>query len=454
MTVSFVAAGAGNITIVSAGQLTLTCPATEAGDLLIAHLYYGGSTTSPTAPGDWTILDGPRSLDTPGTNGRTWIYGKIAAGTETTTNWGNPAVTTPRRGRIYRFNGARDDTVANVVGGFGFAGPASSATISDQAVTTVEAGSLAVQMLAIADDNTMSTNWSGGSGGPWPNTPVVTAYTTATGTPDTHLACYVFEKATAGTIDGYSRTQVAADPGGITGFYIRAAPAAVVATDTYDRGNSTTIGNDSNGNAWGEISGAWEIFSNSVRQTDTATNPGELLCGTLMGDGALWVEARLAASAGTGSIGLLARMDATAFTGLSFEVADGNYKLIEVNAGTPNTVFTGAAHTHAANELYAFEVDTANNVRLYLDGAQVAATTSTFNAGDTRVGLHFNDDSTGSASGDRWDSFRAGTGPYPGPPAGDTNASPEAATATGTASDATVAVIWEAVVLMAPMVAR
>jgi hypothetical protein len=453
MTVSFVAAGAGNITITSGGQLTLTSPASEAGDLLIAHLFYGGSTTSPTAPGDWTLLRGPDSLNTPATNGRTWVYGKIAAGTETTTNWGNPAVTTPRSGRIYRFNGVLNEAVATVVGGFGFAGPASSATISDQAVTTIEAGSLAVQLLAIADDNTMSTNWSGGSGGPWPNTPVVTAFTSTTGTPDTHLACYVFEKAAAGTIDGYSRTQSAADAWGITGFYIRAAPAAVVVTDTFDRANSSTIGNDSNGEPWAEVSGAWEIFTNSVRQTDTDTNPGELRCGTLMGDGTHWVEARLAASAGTGSIGLLARMDPTAFTGLSFEVADGSYKLIEVSGGTPNTVFTGAAHTHAASELYAFEVDTANNVRLYLDGVQVASTTSAFNAGDTRVGLHFNDDSTGSAAPNRWDSFRAGTGPYPGPPAGDTSASPEAAAATGTALDAVAAVVWPALVLMAPMVA-
>jgi hypothetical protein len=232
-----------------------------------------------------------------------------------------------------------------------------------------------------------------------------------------------------------------------------ATASAVLVTDNFDRADSGTIGNDSNANAWIENSGVWEIFSNSVRQTDTATNPGELLCGTDMADNTLWAEGTLSASAGTGSIGVMVRMDATAFTGVSFEVADGAYKLIEVSGGSPNTVFTGSAHTHAAGEVYAAEINTAGTINLYLNGSVVATTTSSFNLGDTRVALHFNDDSTGSASGDRWNNFRAGVGPYPGPAAGATDVNAEAAEATGAAFDAAAEVIWSARLLMPPMVA-
>jgi len=231
-----------------------------------------------------------------------------------------------------------------------------------------------------------------------------------------------------------------------------AVTSAVLVTDDFNRADSTTIGNDSNANAWVERSGAWEILSNAVGQTDTATNPGCLLCGTDTADNTHWVEAKLSASNGNGQIGLLVRLDASVFTCLSFEVADGFYKLIQVDNGGPTTVFTGSAHTHAAGEVYAVEINTAGTINLYLNGSVVATTTSAFNLGDTRVGLHFNDNG-GSASASRWDSFRAGRGPYPGPPAGATDADAVPATATGSAPDAQVLAIWEAHLLMAPMVA-
>jgi hypothetical protein len=233
---------------------------------------------------------------------------------------------------------------------------------------------------------------------------------------------------------------------------VREVPPPVAVDDDFNRADSSTIGNDSDGNAWVEVSGAWEILNQVVRQTDTSTNPGELRCGTAMNTGNHWIEATLSASAGTGSVGLLARMDASAFTGLSFEVADGSYKLIDVSGGTPNTVFTGVAHTHAAGEVYGFEVSgTTNN--FYLNGSLVATTTYSSYQTNRRVGLHFNDDSTGSAFAARWNNFRAGDGAYPGPLAGATDANAEAAAATGVGFDAVAAVIWQAPILMAPMVA-
>jgi len=198
---------------------------------------------------------------------------------------------------------------------------------------------------------------------------------------------------------------------------VHPAPAAAVSvTDTFDRANSDTVGNDSNGNAWVEQAGDWDISSNGVIQTNATTVPGSLLCGTDMAHHGHWVEAPLDLSDGSGQIGLLLRLVTAEFTALSFEVADGFYKLIEVTAGSPNTVFTGSAHTHATGELYAAEVDTANNVRLYLDGTEVAATTSAFQAGASvnRIGLHLNESASGVV---RWGKFRGGPGLYPGPEA-------------------------------------
>jgi hypothetical protein len=198
---------------------------------------------------------------------------------------------------------------------------------------------------------------------------------------------------------------------------VRPAPTTpqVKVTDTFNRAPSTTIGNDSNGNAWVERAGAWELTGNNgVIQTDALSIPGCLLCGTDMADSAHWVEGKLIASDGSGQIGLVVRLDAAVFTGLSFEVADDAYKLIEVTGGSPATVFTGSAHVHATDEVYAAEITPAGDIKLYLNGTQVASTTSTFNLGGTRVGFHINESSSGAV---KWGAFRAGVGPYPGLPA-------------------------------------
>jgi hypothetical protein len=226
------------LTATSGAACTPTIPpSTVAGDLLIAHVFYGGSTTAPDTPANWTLLDGPRSLDTPATNGRVWVFGKIAVGSDAAPAFGTQAVTTPRRAIVYRFTGVLPDTVSNVVGGFGFAGPASTATIADVGVTTGSdtVNYLACQLVAVADDNAVGS-FTGETGGDW--TEAVAEFTGTTGTPDTCLQLQTAVVAPSTTINGGTFVMSAGDPWGVVGFYIRSdptqniTPAAVTVTAT------------------------------------------------------------------------------------------------------------------------------------------------------------------------------------------------------------------------------
>ena len=102
MPAAFVDAGAGVLTATSGAACSPLAPATvNAGDILIIQAFYGGDTATPSTPSGTTLLDGPRSLSTPATNGRVWTYGKVADGTEDGAAFalGTQAVATPRRGR-------------------------------------------------------------------------------------------------------------------------------------------------------------------------------------------------------------------------------------------------------------------------------------------------------------------------------------------------------------------
>lgn len=67
MAITFSAAGTGVATEASGGDLNPTCPATiTAGDILIAHVMYEGTTTTPSTPSWWTLLSGPHDIETTG----------------------------------------------------------------------------------------------------------------------------------------------------------------------------------------------------------------------------------------------------------------------------------------------------------------------------------------------------------------------------------------------------
>lgn len=294
MTAAFGTAGAGQLTATSGAALTPALPASvTAGDLLIAHVFYGGSTTAPDTPADWTLLDGPRSLSTPATNGRVWTYGKVAVGSDAAPAFGTQAVTTPRRGRVYRFTGVLSDTVSNIVGAFNFE-TGTSAAVSDVGVATgADAFDyLACQLVAIAENPTIG-DFTGETGGNW--TEAVAEYTGTTGTPDTLLQLQTSVVSPSTTINGGTVTPSTTNPWGVVGFYIRSAPppteppwasgaASAVTTAFTPPDNSLlvaicAIGNGAAVTATGAVTdslgGSWTLLARG--QTGTMGN-AEVFC--------------------------------------------------------------------------------------------------------------------------------------------------------------------------------
>jgi hypothetical protein len=221
MATAFVDAGAGFLTVSTSADCAPVAPAVvNPGDVLICHAFYGGSSAAPNTPSGYTLLDGPRDLSTPGTNGRVWVFGRFADGSEdgAAAAMGVQAVTSPRRGRIYRFSGALNDVITNVVLGFDGMTTGTTAAVGDDPVTTTGDDSLACQLVSVADDNAMGA-FTGMSGGTWAE--ATNEFTSSTGTPDTCMQLQTASIASAGTIDGGSFTMSAADPWGVIGFYIK-----------------------------------------------------------------------------------------------------------------------------------------------------------------------------------------------------------------------------------------
>ena len=144
MAVSYLSAGNGVSIESSGGDLNPTCPAAvAAGEVLIAHVAYEGTTTAPSTPADWTLLGGPYTVET---DARHWIFGKIAIGDEDgdAISFGTPAVTTMRTGRIYSFNGRTSGTIAQCVPAASFAHQSHATDPAFPSVTTTTVGALAV----------------------------------------------------------------------------------------------------------------------------------------------------------------------------------------------------------------------------------------------------------------------------------------------------------------------
>ena len=81
MAVAYKSAGNGVTTEASGGNLNPTCPATvAAGDILIAHVGYEGTATTPSTPANWTVLGSATGYTIESAH-KHWIFGKIADGT-------------------------------------------------------------------------------------------------------------------------------------------------------------------------------------------------------------------------------------------------------------------------------------------------------------------------------------------------------------------------------------
>ena len=223
MAITYKSQGAGVSTETSGAALSPLCPATvDAGDILIAHTYWEGTASAPNTPSGWTLLDGPRVIES--TIGRHWIFGKIADGTEdgAAVAFGSPAVTTMRAARVYSFAGRVSGSITDLC--LGFAATSHATDPQMPSVTTTVAGALAVACVAQNDNNTAAAA-TGESGGDWIE--AVAEYVAAL-TPGLMLQIQTADMATPGTISGGS-VATANDPCGVIGFEIRpSVPATVV----------------------------------------------------------------------------------------------------------------------------------------------------------------------------------------------------------------------------------
>ena len=195
MAITYNSQGAGASTETSGAALSPLCPAVvAAGDILIAHVYFEGTATTPSTPGTWTLLDGPRVVES--TIARTWVFGKIADGSEdgVAVAFGTPAVTTMRAARVYSFAGRVSGAITDLVTGFAFLSHATDPQMPS--VTTTVANSLAVALVSQNDNNALG-NATGESGGDWAE--AVAEYSVAL-TPGFVLQIQTAEMASPGTI--------------------------------------------------------------------------------------------------------------------------------------------------------------------------------------------------------------------------------------------------------------
>ena len=152
MAIAYSSQGAGASSETSGAAVSPASPATvNANDILIIHAYFEGTATAPTTPTGFTLLDGPRVIES--TIARMWVYGKIADGTEdgAANALGSQAVTTMRAGRCYSFTGWVSGTITDLVRGFAFLSHATDPQMPT--VATTIAGGLAVGLVGQNDNN-------------------------------------------------------------------------------------------------------------------------------------------------------------------------------------------------------------------------------------------------------------------------------------------------------------
>ena len=234
MAITYKSQGAGAAVNTTNAALSPLCPATvDAGDILIAHVAQFGVTATPATPSGWTLLDGPRNLGT-APDGRHWIFGKIAAGTEdgTAVAFGTGGAAQKRWARVYSFAGYVSGTIADCVTGFAFTAHATDPQMPS--VTTTKAGSRAVACVAQTDDNAIASA-TGESGGDWIE--AVAEFTSTVGA-GVMMQIQTAAMASPGTISG-GTAATTDDPCGVIAFEIRDAVPT-----TPKSGTDTGVGTD------------------------------------------------------------------------------------------------------------------------------------------------------------------------------------------------------------------
>lgn len=201
----------------------------SAGDLLLLQVVQatGGTVTTPSG---WTLRSGADA--TPITAVQR-VYSKTADGTES----GNLSVGVQAQGagtfaRMYRVTG-------DAAGEWGFEGGGTTNGNDNSAempsVTTTGVDRLAVNFLAVEDDNSVGSA-TGESGGNW--TEAVAEFTTTVGN-DACLQLQTAGLASAGTISGGSTTISASDPWVCRAFAVYKIAPAITARNVTDTSSST-----------------------------------------------------------------------------------------------------------------------------------------------------------------------------------------------------------------------
>jgi hypothetical protein len=225
--ITYKSQGAGVSTETTGVSTAPACPAVvDANDILRADVYVEGTSLAPSTPAGWTLVDGPRVVET--TISRMWVFGKIADGSEdgaAVTFISLPVSTVMRGARIYSYAGYVSGTITDVMRGFAFSSHATDPQMPS--VTTTVAGALAVAFVAQNDNNALAAA-TGESGGDWVES---VAEFVAALTPGFVLQAQHATMASPGTISG-GAVAATNDPSGVIAWEIRPnAPAgALIAT--------------------------------------------------------------------------------------------------------------------------------------------------------------------------------------------------------------------------------
>jgi hypothetical protein len=167
MAIAYGSQGDGGGTESNGASLDLACPASvAANDILIAHVTFEGLTNAPSTPSGWTKLYGPAKLGNATAVGRSWVFGKLADGTEdgSTIGFGSHANTSGRYGRIYSFTGYTSGTITEITTSWNDL--PSEGSIPLPGVATLASGGLAVALL-VQDDNNSFAAAGAVTGGTW-----------------------------------------------------------------------------------------------------------------------------------------------------------------------------------------------------------------------------------------------------------------------------------------------
>lgn len=221
MAIAYKSQGTAVATATSAADLNPTCPATvDANDILIAHVWYRDTTTTPSTPSGWTLLNGPNTL----VASRSWAFGKIAAGTEDSSaiSFGTGGGTALRMAQIFSFSGYVSGTITDDV--FGFVFEEGSGTGITDVDRTLNAGEMGVNLVAIEDD-LPAPSFSATTGGVGTWTENVAETVSSLGSDGT-----IGIQTCTATATGNTFTRGAADVWGIIGFTIRDQAPAVTVT--------------------------------------------------------------------------------------------------------------------------------------------------------------------------------------------------------------------------------